>query len=142
MIDRAMTDDSPRIRTRADLDEYLAHFNARRYEKQIAYYAPDVIYKVGSLTLTSPKQIEDFYAEFHQYSKEKVELLQAAVDGDTVGAVLHAVFHPFKDYVKNGLSFKIGVKTEIVTFAFYRLKDGLIHRIRMTRYPGPASDFE
>jgi hypothetical protein len=137
-----MADNSPRIRTRADLEEYLAHFNARRYEQQIEYYAPDIIYKVGSLTLTGPRQIADFYADFHQYSKEKVELVMAAIDGDTVGAVLHAVFEPFKDYVKNGLAFKAGVTTEIVSFAFYRLKDGRIHRIRMARYPGPASDFE
>jgi predicted SnoaL-like aldol condensation-catalyzing enzyme len=137
-----MTDNSPRIRTRADLEEYLGHFNARRYEQQIAYYAPDVIYKVGSLTLTSPRQIADFYSEFHQHSKEKVELVQAAIEGDIVGAVVHAVFEPFKDYVKNGLVFKAGVTTEIVSFAFYRLKDGRIHRIRMARYPGPVSDFE
>src|SRR5262245_64052782 len=32
--------------------------------------APDVIYKVGSLTLTSPRQIADFYADFHQDVKE------------------------------------------------------------------------
>jgi hypothetical protein len=137
-----MTDTSPGIRSRADLEAYLAHFNARRYEQQIAYYAPDVIYKVGSLTLTSPRQIADFYAEFHQFSKERVELVMAAIEGDTVGAVLHAVFEPFKDYVKNGLAFKAGVTTEIVSFAFYSLKDGLIHRIRMTRYPGPVSDFD
>lgn len=137
-----MADKSPGIRSRADLEEYLAHFNARRYEQQIAYYAPDIIYKVGSLTLTSPQQIAEFYADFHQYSKEKVALLMAAVDEDTVGAVLRAVFEPFRDYVKNGLTFKAGVKTEIVTFAFYRLKEGRIHRVRMTRYPGPASDFE
>lgn len=137
-----MTEHSPRIRARADLEDYLSHFNARRYEQQVAYYAPDVIYKVGSLTLTSPRQIADFYADFHQYSKERVELLEAAIDGETVGAVMHAVFEPFRDYVKNGLVYKAGVTTEIVSFVFYRLQDGLIQRIRMTRYPGPASDFE
>jgi hypothetical protein len=136
-----MTDPSPRIRTRADLEEYLSHFNARRYEQQIAYYAPDVIYKVGSLTLTSPRQIADFYADFHQHVKERVEILQSAIEGDSVGAVMHAVFEPFKDYVRNGLEFKVGTTTDIVSFVFYRLKGGLIHRIRMTRYPGPASDF-
>jgi hypothetical protein len=28
-----------------------------------------------------------------------------------------------------------------VTLAFYRLSQGRIHRIRMARYAGPASDF-
>jgi predicted SnoaL-like aldol condensation-catalyzing enzyme len=136
-----MTDPSPRIRTRADLDQYIGHFNAKRYEQQIAYYAPDVIYQVGSLTLTSPRQIADFYADFHQSVRERVDILQAAIDGDSVAVALHAVFEPFKDYIRNGLVFKVGTVTDIVSFVFYQLQDGRIHRIRMTRYPGPASDF-
>jgi hypothetical protein len=133
---------SGRIETRADLEKYLGHFNARRYEDQIAYYAPDVVYKVGSLTLTSPRQIADFYADFHQYVKEHVELVQIAIDGDTVAVALHAIFEPFKDYVRNGLTFKVGTTTDIVSFVFYRLLGGKIHRIRMTRYPGPLADFD
>ena len=137
-----MNDSEARVRTRADLEAYIGHFNGKRYEQQIAYYAPDVVYKVGSLTLTNPQQIADFYAEFHQYVKEHVEIVQIAIDGDTVGVVLHAIFQPFKDYVRNGLTFKVGVTTDIISFVFYRLKDGKIRRIRMTRYPGPLSDFE
>jgi len=137
-----MTDQAPRIRTRADLDQYISHFNAKRYEQQTAYYAPDIVYQVGSLSLTSPRQIADFYADFHQFVRERVEILRIAIDGDTVAVVLHAVFEPFKDYVRNGLTFKSGTITDIVSFVFYQLQDGRIHRIRMTRYPGPASDFE
>jgi hypothetical protein len=133
---------SARIEIRADLEKYLGHFNSHRYEEQIAYYAPDVVYKVGSLTLTSPRQIADFYADFHQYVKEHVELMQIAIDGDTVAVALHAIFEPFKDYVRNGLTFKVGTTTDIVSFVFYRLQAGKIHRIRMTRYPGPATDFD
>jgi predicted SnoaL-like aldol condensation-catalyzing enzyme len=137
-----MNDSEARVRTRADLEAYIGHFNGKRYEQQIAYYAPDVVYKVGSLTLTSPQQIADFYTEFHQYVKEHVEIVQIAIDGDTVGVVLHAIFQPFKDYIRNGLTFKVGTTTDIVSFVFYRLKNGKIHRIRMTRYPGPLSDFD
>jgi predicted SnoaL-like aldol condensation-catalyzing enzyme len=137
-----MTDSDPQVRSRADLETYIAHFNAKRYEQQIGYYAPDVVYKVGSLTLTSPRQIADFYAEFHQYVKEHVEIVQVAIDGDTVGVVLHAIFQPFRDYVRNGLAFKVGATTDIVSFVFYTLKEGRIHRIRMTRYGGSLSDFE
>ena len=133
---------SARIATRADLEKYLGHFNNRRYEEQIAYYAPDVVYKVGTLTLTSPGQIADFYADFHQYVKEHVELIQIAIDGDTVAVALHAIFEPFEDYVRNGLTFKVGTTTDIVSFVFYRLQNGKIHRIRMTRYPGPSTDFD
>jgi predicted SnoaL-like aldol condensation-catalyzing enzyme len=130
-----------RIQSRVDLQKYLAHFNNKEYEQQIAYYAPDVVYKVGSLTLTSPRQIADFYADFHQYVKEQVELVEIAIDGDTVAVVLHAIFEPFKDYVRNGLTFEVGTTTDIVSFVFYKLQDGKIRRIRMTRYGGPVSDF-
>jgi predicted SnoaL-like aldol condensation-catalyzing enzyme len=130
-----------KIQSRADLQKYLTHFNNKEYEQQIAYYAPDVVYKVGSLTLTSPRQIADFYADFHQSVKEHVELVQIAIDGDTVAVALHAIFEPFKDYVRNGLTFKVGTTTDIVSFVFYKLQDGRIHRIRMTRYGGPLSDF-
>ena len=136
-----MTESSSRLATRADLEAYVGHFNARRYEQQIAYYADDIVYKVGNLTLTSPRQIADFYADFHQSVRERVEIIELAVDGDTVAVVLHAVFEPFRDYVRNGLQFQVGAPRDIVSFAFYRLKDGKIRRIRMTRYPGPASDF-
>jgi hypothetical protein len=136
-----MTDPSPRLATRADLEAYLGHFNARRHEQQIAYYAPDVIYKVGNLTLTSPQQIGDFYADFHQHVKERVDIVQLAIDGDTVACVLHAVFEPFRDYVRNGLQFQVGTTRDIVSFVFYTLQEGRIRRIRMTRYPGPVSDF-
>ena len=100
-----------RIQSRADLQKYLTHFNNKEYEQQIAYYAPDVVYKVGSLTLTSPRQIADFYADFHQYVKEHVELVQIAIDGDTIAVAIHAIFEPFKDYVRNGLTFKVGTTT-------------------------------
>jgi hypothetical protein len=136
-----MSESPPRIQTHADMEQYIAHFNARRYEQQMAYYAPDVIYKVGSLTLTSPQQIVDFYADFHQHVKERMEIVQLAIDGDTVAAVIRAVFEPTKDYVRNGLLYKVGAVTDIVSFVFYRLSEGRIHRVRMTRYPGPVSDF-
>jgi len=133
---------SPRIESRADLETYLGHFNGKRYEQQIAYYAPDVIYKVGTLTLTSPRQIADFYADFHQYVKERVEIVQLAIDGDSVAVALHSIFEPFRDYLRHGLRFEVGTTTDIVSFVFYRLKEGRIHRIRMTRYQGPPSDFD
>jgi hypothetical protein len=131
-----------RIRSREDLEAYIGHFNARRYDEQIAYYAPDVRFKVGSLTLTSPEAIKDFYAEFHQYSKEHVRVALYAQTGDTVAVAVPSRFEPFRDYEKNGLSFKVGTVYEFVSLVFYTLKDGKIWRIRMARYAGPPSDFD
>jgi len=130
------------IETRADLERYIACFNAKDYTGQIAHYAPDVEYKVGTLTLTSPDAIAEFYRDFHGYCDEHVVLKLFARTDDTVGAVLTTSFEPFRTYRRHGLEFVEGERRDIVTLAFYRLKDGQIHRIRMGRYAGPASDFD
>jgi hypothetical protein len=131
-----------RIRSQADLQAYLDAFNSKRYDDQIAYYAPDVVYKVGSLTLTSPEAIKAFYEDFHQYSKEFVRIAKYAQTGDTVALALPSRFEPFRDYEKNGLSFKAGQVYEFVSLIMYTLKDGKIWRIRMARYAGAAGDFD
>ncbi len=130
-----------RIRGRDDLQDYIDQFNGRNYARQIAYYAPDVIYKVGSLTLISGQQIVDFYADFHEYSKEFVRIADFAMTGDTVSCILPSRFEPFRDYLQNGLEFRAGEIREFVSFIFYTLKDGQIHRIRVARYAGPVSEF-
>lgn len=130
------------ISSRQDLEIYIGHFNAKEYDRQIAYYAPDVRYKVGTLSVEGPSQIKAFYEDFHRYSNEHVSLREFAMTGDTVAAAMATRFEPFRDYLKHGLEFRAGEPREIVTLAFYRLKDGQIHRIRMARYGGPASDFE
>ena len=136
-----MADDDYRIRSRADLQNYLDCFNSKRYDEQCRYYAPDVIYNVGSVSNTSPQQIADFYADFHQYCDEYVEIADFLLDGDKCALSLPSYFRPFRDYEKNGLSFKVGEDREIVSFIIYTLKEGKIWRIRVARYPGPVSDF-
>jgi hypothetical protein len=136
-----MTGDA-RIRSQADLQAYLDAFNQKRYDDQIAYYAPDVRYKVGTLTLDSPQAIKAFYEDFHQYSKEFVRIARFAMTGDVVALALPSRFEPFRDYEKNGLSFKAGEVYEFASLIFYTLKDGKIWRIRMARYAGPPTDFD
>jgi predicted ester cyclase len=133
--------DTARVRSRADLQAYLDHFNRKEYEQQIAYYSPDVLYKVGTLTLSSPRQIADFYADFHQYCKEHVEIAQFALQGDVCAVVMPSRFEPFRDYQRHGLSFEAGKVVEFVSFIFYTLQDGKIRRIRVGRYAGTAQDF-
>jgi len=133
--------DTARIRSRADLQAYLDHFNRREYEQQIAYYSPHVLYKVGTLTLSSPRQIADFYADFHEYCKEHVSIAQFALQDEVCAVVMPSRFEPFRDYVRHGLNFEAGKLVEFVSFIFYTLRDGKIWRIRVGRYPGTAEDF-
>jgi hypothetical protein len=129
------------VRTRADLEDYVAAFNGKDYEWQIGYYHPDVEYKVGTLTMSGPRAIADFYADFHQHSDEHVVVHDFIADGDQIAVTLPSWFGPFRDYHKNGLAFTAGEERNIVSFGIYTLKDGQIHRIRVARYNGPISDF-
>ena len=130
-----------RVRTRADIQAYLDHFNNKQYDQQVAYYAPDVVYKVGDLTLTSPKAIADFYRDFHMYVKEHVRIVDFVKNGDIVAVTMPSQFEAFKDYDKHGLKYKAGENKYIVSFIFYKLQDGKIKQIRVARYNGPPEDF-
>ena len=139
-----MTDAEPArfIRSRDDLEDYVAAFNGKNYARQISYYHPDVMYKVGSLVINSPQGIADFYSDFHTYSKEVVRIGEFAMTGDTVAVTIPSYFAPFKDYTKHDLSFLAGQIYEFVTFGFYKLKGGQIWRIRTARYAGTEADFK
>ena len=130
-----------RIRGRAELQDYIDQFNGRNYARQIRYYAPDVEYKVGALTLAAPQQIADFYSDFHQYCREFVEIGQFAMTGNVVACTMPSHFEPYRDYEKNGLKYTAGDVIDIVSFIFYTLKYGQIHRIRVARYNGTRNDF-
>jgi hypothetical protein len=130
------------VRSREDLQRYLDHFNRREHAQQVAYYAPDVRYQVGTLTLSGPQAIADFYADFHQHCREHVEIARFALTGDVCAVVMPTRFEPFRDYERYGLKFVAGTPVEIVSFIFYTLKAGRIWRIRMARYAGPAADFQ
>ena len=131
-----------RIRSQEDLQNYLDHFNNRRYEEQIAYYAPDVAYSVGDQSFTNPQQIADFYSDFHEYVKEHVEIAAFAMTGDTVAVVMPTTFEAFKAYNKHGFDFPKGMFVNAVSFIFYELKDGKIYRIRVASYSGAPEDFQ
>ena len=130
------------IAGREDYERYLGYFNDREYDGQIAFYTLDVRYRVGTLVIEGPGQIRDFYRDFHQYSTEHVALREFALSGDTLAVAVATRFEPFRDYLQNGLEFRAGEPKDILTLAFYRLRGGRIHRIRMARYGGPASDFD
>jgi predicted ester cyclase len=139
---RVQSPTEARIRSRSDLQRYLDYFNNRQYERQIEFYAPDVLYKVGTLTLSSPRAIADFYADFHEHCKEHVEIAQFALEGDACAVVMPSRFEPFRNYQKHGLDFQAGKLVEFVSFIFYTLQDGKIRRIRVARYAGSAADFK
>jgi hypothetical protein len=129
------------VRSREDLERYIGHFNRKEYAQQIAYYAPDVQYKVGTLTLSSPQQIADFYTDFHQHSGEHIELVRFALTGDVCAAAMATRFEPFRDYRQHGLTFLAGTPVDIVSLVFYTLQQGKIWRIRMARYAGTRAEF-
>jgi hypothetical protein len=119
---------------------YLDHFNAKRYDEQIKYYAPDVAFDVGTLKIRKPEDIKTFYADFHQYVDEHVEILDYIQSGNQIAMSLPSVFKPFRDYEKHGLSFLKGKIYENVSFIIYDLENDKFKRIRMARHSSNVRD--
>ncbi len=51
-----------------------------------------------------------------------MEIVDLAIDGDTVAVVPRAMFEPIRSYVRNGLQYEAGMPRDVVSFVFYRLK--------------------
>ena len=117
-----------------DLQSYISHFNNRQYDQQAAYYAPDVVCRIGTMTLQSPRQIIEFYADFHKYVDETVEIEDCVIGANAMAAIMPTKFIPRADYAKNGLLFKKGIIYEIISIVFYKLENGKIKTIRVGRH--------
>jgi hypothetical protein len=125
---------------RQTLDTYLSHFNNKRYEQQAAFYAPDVVFELPSLTLRGPKAIIDLYQEFHPHVRGHVEIEDMISEANKIFVVLPSRFEVLKDFKKYGLNFEAGKLYEIVSFIFYELENEKFKRIRSARQSAKISD--
>lgn len=125
---------------RRTLETYLAHFNNKEYDRQAAYYAPDVSFELPSLTLKGPAAIIGLYKEFHPHVREHVEIEDAIFGVNKIFVVLPSRFECLKDFKKYGLNFEAGKLYEIVSFIFYELENDKLKRIRSARQSYKVSD--
>ena len=125
---------------RKTVETYLSHFNNKRYDQQAAFYAPDVVFELPTLTLKGPKAIIDLYKEFHPHVKEHVEIEDILIDGNKIFVVMPSRFECHKDFKKYGLNFEAGKLYENVSFILYDVENDKFKRIRSARYKAKVSD--
>ena len=80
---------TPGVMTREDYLRYVTLFNAND-PAFIEYYAPDVVFEVGTTTMQGATTIRDFYANVKQYIKEEVEVTMFVADENTVAPEVSA----------------------------------------------------
>jgi hypothetical protein len=69
---------------RIEFETYLSYFNARDYDRAMAYFSDDVVLKFAGYSISGRDAFRGFYAFFHQYVDEKVLVRQFAGDNENV----------------------------------------------------------
>jgi hypothetical protein len=126
---------TPGVMTREDYLRYVALFNAND-PAFIEYYAPDVVFEVGTTTMQGATTIRDFYANVKTYIKEEVEVTMFVADENTVAVEIPTRFECIKDWDDSfwGVPLKQGQVMRIISWGHYALTDGKFTSIKSARY--------
>lgn len=126
---------TPGVMTREDYLRYVTLFNAND-PAFIEYYAPDVVFEVGTTTMQGATTIRDFYANVKTYIKEEVEVTMFVADENTVAVEIPTRFECIKDWADSfwGVPLKQGQVMRIVSWGHYTLVDGKFTTIKSARY--------
>lgn len=123
--------------TRADYDRYLACFNARDYDGVLWFWAEQFDLSFAGYHFHTKQQVRDFYAFFHQYARETVQVTAFLGSADMVA--LEAVvrlegLHELSQQTLQAqglgrlVGLQVGQVVEIPQYIHYHLRDGKIVR--------------
>ena len=123
------------VMTREEYLRYVTLFNAND-PAFIEYYAPDVVFEVGTTTMQGATTIRDFYANVKQYIKEEVEVTMFVADANTVAVEIPTRFECIRDWQDSfwGVPLKQGQVMRIISWGHYTLVDGKFTTIKSARY--------
>ncbi len=121
--------------TREEYLRYVELFNAND-PAFIEYYAPDVLFEVGTTTMQGATTIRDFYANVKQYIKEQVDVTMFVADETTLAVEIPTRFECIKDWDDSfwGVPLKQGQVMRIISWGFYTLADRKFTHIKTARY--------
>jgi len=92
---------------RAQFEEYVGHFNNKRYDALVGYFSPDVTVefftpfsdpKVPAKTLHGAQEFVANYKRLHESMIEVLELRDFLAAGNLMAVELYTEFHCLKDY--------------------------------------------
>ena len=130
---------------REQYQEYIDHFNHKRYDALTGYFAEDVTVEyfddayapyAPARTLHGKEGFTANYKALHEHTREILELGDFWSEGDLVFAELYTEFHTFKDPPAGaGRSWKKGDVTIMTNWVLYTMDgQGKMKRIRIAHF--------
>ena len=128
--------------------KYIDHFNNKRYNEAVSYFAPDVtieyfdnaIFKGGyslppAKTLHGPQEFIKNYKELHEYVDEKLEVGVLMINDKHVFVELWTEFYCFKDPPPGHyLQYRKGDLVVMTNWVLYDLENDKFKRIRIAHF--------
>ncbi|MEM1562023.1 MAG: hypothetical protein QXF23_02090 [Candidatus Bathyarchaeia archaeon] len=133
---------------REDFLKYIDHFNNKRYEELVKYFAPDVvieyhdnaIYRGGyevppAKTLHGPKEFIENYKYLHEYVDEKLEIGVLMMNEKHIFVELWTEFYCYRDPPPGSyLQYKKGDLVIMTNWVLYDLENDKFKRIRIAHF--------
>jgi ketosteroid isomerase-like protein len=128
---------------RQQYQEYVDHFNNKRYDKVTSYFTPDVTveyyddatYRAPARTLYGRKGFTDSYMALHEHTREILELGDFLSEGDLVFAELYTEFHTFRDPpASQNRMWKKGDVNISTNWVLYTMENRKMKRIRIAHF--------
>ena len=130
---------------RQQYQEYIDHFNHKRYDKLKGYFTDDVTVEyfddaygpyAPARTLHGPEEFARNYLALHAHTREILELGAFWSEGDLLFAELYTEFHTFKDPPReSGRAWKKGNVTIMTNWVLYNMDaQGKMKRIRIAHF--------
>jgi hypothetical protein len=130
---------------RQQYQQYVDHFNHRRYDSVVSYFTPDITveyYDNGVFTGTPAKTLfgrEGFVASYktlHAHTREVLELGDFLAQGELLFVELYTEFHTFQDSPPNqGTPRKKGDIQVMTNWVMYNMdSNDRMKRIRIAHF--------
>ncbi len=125
--------------------KYVDHFNNKRYDDIVSYFAPDITveYYDNALDPQSPARVlhgpQEFinnYKALHESVDEVLEVRDYISDDKLLFVELWTEFHAFKDMTASPArpALKAGETYIMTNFILYNLEGGKMKRIRIAHW--------
>jgi len=91
---------------RSQFEEYVDHFNHKRYDALVSYFCPDVTVeyftsfsdpRAPARTLHGPQEFANYYKRVHEGKVEVLELRDFLASGNLMAVELYTEFHCLRD---------------------------------------------
>jgi len=129
---------------RAQYQEYVDHFNNKRYDAVTSYFTPDITVeyftnwtnpKAPAKTLQGPQEFMASYKALHEHVREVLELRDFMENENLLFAELYTEFHCFKDYPTTSFQpLKKGDVVVMTNWVLYNMENEKMKRIRIAHF--------